>query len=84
MNAETFNGLMKQVPRLTLRQRELFRKRLDELDAQLAKVWPSLSHKARPRHVAVRNAMAPPFTCMARSVDCSAIAAKHAAAPSTH
>ena len=38
MNAETFNGLMKQVPRLTLRQRELFRKRLDELDAQLAKL----------------------------------------------
>lgn len=34
MNAETFNGLMKQVSRLTLRQRELLRKRLDELDGQ--------------------------------------------------
>ena len=34
MNAETFNGLMKQVSRLTLRQRVLFRKRLDELDDQ--------------------------------------------------
>ena len=34
MNAETFNGLMKQVPRLTLRQRELLRKRLDALDGQ--------------------------------------------------
>jgi len=37
MNAETFNGLIKQVPRLTLRQRALLRKRLDELDDQLAK-----------------------------------------------
>jgi transposase-like protein len=34
MNAETFNGLIKQVPRLTLRQRALLRKRLDELDDQ--------------------------------------------------
>ena len=34
MNAETFNGLMKQVPRLTLRQRELLIKRLDALDGQ--------------------------------------------------
>lgn len=34
MNAETFNGLIKQVPRLTLRQRTLLRKRLDELDDQ--------------------------------------------------
>ena len=34
MNAETFNGVMKQVSRLTLRQRELLRKRLDELDGQ--------------------------------------------------
>lgn len=34
MNAETFNGVMKQVFRLTLRQREVLRKRLDELDAQ--------------------------------------------------
>ena len=34
MNAETFNGVMNQVSRLTLRQRELLRKRLDELDGQ--------------------------------------------------
>ena len=34
MNAETFNEWMKQVPRLTLRQRELLRKRLDALDGQ--------------------------------------------------
>ena len=34
MNAETFNGVMKQVSRLTLRQRALLKKRLDELDAQ--------------------------------------------------
>ena len=34
MNAETFNGVMTQVSRLTLRQRELLRKRLDELDGQ--------------------------------------------------
>lgn len=35
MNAQTFNALMNQhVPRLTLRQRELLKKRLDELDEQ--------------------------------------------------
>ena len=34
MNAETFNGLMQQVSRLTLRQRTLLRKRLDEVDCQ--------------------------------------------------
>ena len=34
MNAETFNGLMQQVSRLTLRQRALLRKRLDEVDGQ--------------------------------------------------
>ena len=35
MNAQTFNALMnQQVPRLTLRQRELLKKRLDELDEQ--------------------------------------------------
>ncbi len=34
MNAETFNGLMHQVSRLTLRQRALLRKRLDEVDGQ--------------------------------------------------
>ncbi|CAM3605949.1 IS1595 family transposase [Polaromonas hydrogenivorans] len=34
MNAETFNGVMQQVSRLTLRQRELLKKRLDELDGQ--------------------------------------------------
>ena len=34
MNAESFNGLMKQVPRLTLRQRELLKNRLDALDGQ--------------------------------------------------
>lgn len=34
MNAETFNGLMQQVPRLTLRQRVLLRKWLDEVDGQ--------------------------------------------------
>ena len=34
MNAETFNGVMKQVSRLSLRQRALLRKRLDELDGQ--------------------------------------------------
>jgi transposase-like protein len=34
MNAETFNGLMKQVARLTLHQRELLRKRLDALDGE--------------------------------------------------
>ena len=35
MNAQTFNALMKQqVPRLTLRQREVLKKRLDELDEQ--------------------------------------------------
>ena len=35
MNAKTFNSLMnQQVPRLTLRQRELLKKRLDELDEQ--------------------------------------------------
>ena len=35
MNAQTFNALLsQQVPRLTLRQRELLKKRLDELDEQ--------------------------------------------------
>ena len=34
MNAETFKGVMKQVSRFSLRQRELLRKRLDELDGQ--------------------------------------------------
>ena len=34
MNAEAFNGLMQQVSRLTLRQRALLRKRLDEVDGQ--------------------------------------------------
>jgi hypothetical protein len=34
MNAQTFNALMKQVPRLTLSQRELLKKRLEELDEQ--------------------------------------------------
>lgn len=35
MNAQTSNALMnQQVPRFTLRQRELFKKRLDELDEQ--------------------------------------------------
>lgn len=35
MNAQTFNALMKQqVPRLTLRQREVLKKCLDELDEQ--------------------------------------------------
>ena len=35
MNAEIFNALMnQQVPRLTLRQRERLKKRLDELDEQ--------------------------------------------------
>ena len=34
MNAETFNGLMQRVSRLTLRQRALLRKRLDEVDGQ--------------------------------------------------
>ena len=37
MNAETFNGLMEQVYRLTLRQRAQLRNRLDEFDGQLAK-----------------------------------------------
>ncbi len=32
MNAETFNGLMQQVSRLTLRQQTLLRKRLDEVN----------------------------------------------------
>lgn len=35
MNTQTFNALMnQQVPRLTLRQREQLKKRLDELDEQ--------------------------------------------------
>ena len=35
VNAQTFNALMnQQVPRLTLHQRELLKKRLDELDDQ--------------------------------------------------
>lgn len=34
MNAETFHELMNQASQLTLRQRELFRKRLDALDGQ--------------------------------------------------
>lgn len=34
MNAETFNGLMQQISRLSLRQRALLRKRLDEVDGQ--------------------------------------------------
>lgn len=34
MNAKTFNGLMHQVSQLTLRQRSLLRKRLDEVDGQ--------------------------------------------------
>lgn len=34
MNAETFNGLMQQVSRLTLRQRALLKKRIDEVDGQ--------------------------------------------------
>jgi len=34
MNAETFNELIRQMPRLTLRQRELLRKRLDTHDGQ--------------------------------------------------
>ena len=34
MNAETFNEVIKKVPQLTLRQRELLRKRLDALDGQ--------------------------------------------------
>ena len=84
MNAETFNGLMKQVSRLTLRQRELLRKRLDEVDGQLAKGWPSLSRKVWPSRVAPRTARAPLFTCMVKSMACSATVAKHATAPSTH
>ncbi len=34
MNAKTFNGLMKQLARLTLHQRESLRKRLDALDGE--------------------------------------------------
>jgi len=46
MNAETFNGVMKQVSRLTLRQRALLRKRLDELDAQQEGLAVIESHEA--------------------------------------
>lgn len=48
MNAETFNGLMQQVSRLTLRQRALLRKRLDEVDGQAQGLAVIESQSASP------------------------------------
>jgi hypothetical protein len=83
MNAQTFNALInQQVPRLTLRQREQLKKRLNEFEEQ-QKGWLSLNRPARLSHAAVRTARAVSFTGMARSAGCSATAAGRVAARST-
>ncbi|CAN5228603.1 hypothetical protein BH10PSE16_BH10PSE16_30670 [soil metagenome] len=80
MNTQTCNALMnQQVPQLTLRQRELLKKRPDELDEQ-QKGWPSLSRPARLSRAAAHTAKAPSFSGMATSVGYSATAAGHATA----